>query len=285
MVLAFIGWLISVRKVSSSTISQYLSGLRVIHLKHGVWPSNLRPDMVKAILRGHEQSELKSNVPRLPVTIPVMRLIRKLLEINKMGVSKKRLIWAICCIAFHGSFRVHELLSKDGLSFDPTTTLLGKDVRVLKVNVEGTMEEVLVIHLKNPKEDKLKVGVNVELFATGTFTCPVAAWLKWQKASNMRPQALKPVFRYMNGKCITGKEFNKELKTLLSPHINYNDKKFLSHSFRSGFASMMAEAGYSDEEIMRQGRWHSQAFLAYCKTGRGSRMKEQRDLARKLTRG
>ena len=80
--------------------------------------------MVKAILRGHEQSTLGSKVPRLPVTIPVMRLIRKLLVMNKMEFSKKRLIWAICCIAFHGSFRIHELLSKDGLSFDPTTTLL-----------------------------------------------------------------------------------------------------------------------------------------------------------------
>ena len=83
---------------------------------------------------------------------------------------------------------------------------------------------------------------------------------------------------------LTGANFNKALKDLLSKHINYEEKKFLSHNFRAGFASMMAEAGYSDEEIMRQGRWHSQAFMAYCKTGRGSRLKEQRDLARKLTK-
>ena len=82
---------------------------------------------------------------------------------------------------------------------------------------------------------------------------------------------------------MTGNSFNRELKKLLGAYIDYDEKKFLSHSFRAGFASMMAAAGYSDEEIMRQGRWYSDAFLFYCKTGRGSRLREQRDLVRNFT--
>ena len=65
--------------------------------------------------------------------------------------------------------------------------------------------------------------------------------------------------------------------------INYDENKYLSHSFRAGLASMMAAAGYRDEEIMRQGRWHSKAFQLYCKTGRASRLREQRDLAKKVS--
>ena len=257
MVLAFVGWLISKRKVSAGTISQYLSGLRVIHLKKGVWPGSLRPEIVKSILKGHEQEVLKRRIPRLAMTMPIMNLLKKLLTKSKMELSKKRLVWAICCLALHGSFRIHELLAREELQFDPTSALLGKDVRKLKVKIE--------------------------LISTGTLTCPVAAWEKWQSASKLRIEPLKPVFRLDNGKCMTGASFNKILKDLLCKYINYEEKKFLSHSFRAGFASMMAEAGYKDEEIMRQGRWHSQAFMAYCKTGRGSRLKEQRDLARKLT--
>ena len=283
MVLAFVGWLISKRKVSAGTISQYLSGLRVIHLKKGVWPGSLRPEIVKSILKGHEQEVLKCRIPRLAMTMPIMNLLKKLLTKSKMELSKKRLVWAICCLALHGSFRIHELLAREELQFDPTSALLGKDVRKLKVKIEGSNEDLLVCHLKNPKEDKLKAGVNIELISTGTLTCPVAAWEKWQSASKLRIEPLKPVFRLDNGKCMTGASFNKILKDLLCKYINYEEKKFLSHSFRAGFASMMAEAGYKDEEIMRQGRWHSQAFMAYCKTGRGSRLKEQRDLARKLT--
>ena len=284
MVLAFVGWLISVRKVSASTISQYLSGLRVIHLKKGVWPGSLRPDIVKSILEGHEQEVLKPRIPRLAMTMPIMKLLKKLLTKSNMVLSTKRLIWAICCLALHGSFRIHELLAREELKFDPTSALLGKDVSKLKVKIEGSMEDLLVCHLKNHKEDKLRAGVNIELISTGTLTCPVAAWEKWQQSANLKVEALKPVFRLDKGKCMTGAHFNKILKELLGQYVDYEEKKLLSHSFRAGFASMMAEAGYKDEEIMRQGRWHSQAFMAYCKTGRGSRLKEQRDIARKLTK-
>ena len=146
------------------------------------------------------------------------------------------------------------------------------------------METILVIHLKNPKEEKLSNGVNIELFANDTFTCPIAAWVKWLKCSNLRLAPTKPVFRQNDGKCLTGNLFNKELKGFLGKHIDYDEKRYLSHSFRSGYASMIASAGYCDEEIMRQGHWHSQAFLVYCKTGRSSRLREQRDLARSLSK-
>ena len=283
MILAFIGWLINVRKVAAPTIEKYLSGLRIVHLKKGVLPGNLRPDLAKAIVRGHAQVQMKTKIPRLPMTLPVMKLLKNLLTNSNMGMSKKRQLWAIACLAFHGSFRIHELLSRCEGTFDPTTTLLGADVRLVNTKVSGTAEKVLIIHLKCPKEDKLRLGVNVELFSTGTLTCPITAWTKWQQWDTLRLSPTKPVFRQENGKCMTGNLFNKELKALLGRHVNYDEKKYLSHSFRSGLASMMAAAGYSDEEIMRQGRWHSKAFQLYCKTGRSSRLKEQRDLARSLT--
>ena len=69
MILAFVGWLITVRKVSSSTISQYLSGLRIAHLKKGFFPPNLRPDLVKLVIKGREHVELKNKVPRLTMTL------------------------------------------------------------------------------------------------------------------------------------------------------------------------------------------------------------------------
>ena len=175
MILAFIGWLMTVRKVGASTIEKYLSGLRVVHLKNGVMPGNLRPDLIKAIVRGHAQTQSKTKVPRLPMTIPVMKLLKKLLTNSKMNMGKKRLLWAISCLAFHGSFRIHELLSRSETSFDFSTTLLGADVRVVNTRVLGVMEKILVIHLKSPKEDKLRQGVNIELFSTNTFSCPVTA--------------------------------------------------------------------------------------------------------------
>ena len=145
MVLSYVGWLIVHRKVSSASITQYISGLRVAHLKHGVMPGNLRPAIVAAILRGKENGENMSahKVPRLAMTIPVMKLLKALLAASKLALSRKRLVWAISCMAFHGSFRIHELLSREAHTYDPKTTLLGCDIRKTRTNYCSLKMQIL----------------------------------------------------------------------------------------------------------------------------------------------
>ena len=65
--------------------------------------------------------------------------------------------------------------------------------------------------------------------------------------------AAKPVFRLSDGKCLTGANLNTKIKGFLGKYVDYDKKRFLSHSFRAGMASMMTAAGYRDKEIMRQG--------------------------------
>ena len=156
--------------------------------------------------------------------------------------------------------------------------------RKSELQIDGVKESILFVHLKCPKEDRLQNGVTVELFATNTLTCPVTAWEKWQKISEISHSQTKPAFRKEDGGCMTGKQFNKDIKSVLGKVINYDENRYLSHSFRAGLASMMAASGYSDVEIMRQGRWHSKSFQLYCKMGRASRFKEQKDLAMKIAR-
>ena len=43
-------------------------------------------------------------------------------------MAKVRLVWAVITMAFNGSFRVHELLSREEHKFDPSSTLLAKNV-------------------------------------------------------------------------------------------------------------------------------------------------------------
>ena len=104
------------------------------------------------------------------------------------------------------------------------------------------------------------------------------------KVSKVANTAVNSVFRNEDGSNYTGKEFNIDLKKLLGKHLDYNKGKILSHSFRSGLATMMAKCGYSDEDIMRTGRWSSSAFLAYCKLGRVKRMAVAQELATRLSK-
>jgi hypothetical protein len=62
----------------------------------------------------------------------------------------------------------------------------------------------------------------------------------------------KPVFRIAGGGCLTGNVFKKDIKSVLGEAIDYDERRYLSHSFRVGTASMMAAAGYWDNKIMRQ---------------------------------
>ena len=258
MTIAYVGWLITVRKVKSTTISQYLAGLRMAHLKHGVLPSNLRPDIVNLILNGQKNLDSKKEkAPRMAMTIPIMKLLKLLLTKSKWSQEKKRLVWAVACLAFHGSFRIHELLSRSSTEFDPSSTLLGSDIKEISLDVDEKNENILMVHLKSPKEDKLKAGVTVELFGNDTFSCPIKAFKKWRQASKMNLTGSMPAFRLPCGKCYTGSQFNQDIKSMLGKYINYDEKRYLAHSFRAGLASMMAAAGYADTEIMRQGRWNS----------------------------
>ena len=66
--------------------------------------------------------------------------------------------------------------------------------------------------------------------------------------------------------------------------MDYKKGKILSHSFRAGLATMMAKSGYSDEEVMRTGRWSSTAFLSYCKLGRVRRMAIAQEMAERFSK-
>ena len=46
---------------------------------------------------------------------------------------------------------------------------------MVKATVGGEIEDFLVVNLKSPKEEGLGSGVNVELFATGTFSRPISS--------------------------------------------------------------------------------------------------------------
>ena len=166
------------------------------------------------------------------------------------------------------------------MTFDAQTTLLGNNIRVEYWQEKET--NVMKIWLKSPKELRKGTGIAVEIFPTNNYLCPIRAFDKWRKVSKITKTGAKPVFRHEDGSNYTGKEFNLDLKKLLGKHLDYRKGKILSHSFRAGLATMMAQNGYSDEEIMRTGRWNSSAFLAYCKLGRVRRMAVSQEMAARL---
>ena len=285
-VLTFLAWLIN-RNIKASTVQVYLSGLRMSHITRGCFGITIYEDIISHMVRGLKQRDLVRDkivgkVGRLPVTMDILTKLKVAIRKSDWDMAKKRLVWAVCCLAFNGSFRVHELLSRETRSFDPTSTLLKKDVTVSACQDGGIRTEVLQVYLKSPKEARLSDGVMVDLFSTSSFFCPVVAYKKYVASLPFMLEDNSPLFRSSSGVGYTGAGFNADLKVLLRGQVDYSKGKITSHSFRAGLATEMAKLGYADQDIMNIGRWRSSAYLSYVKCPRVKRMRVAKQLASNL---
>ena len=272
-VLIFTAYLLN-RGLKSSTISSYLAGLRQLHLSQGTSIPNIRSDLVSQILKGKTNLDALSPVTkpkRLPVTPSVLRIIK--IEIKKCLIPKldKRLFWLISTLAFHGSFRMGELLCKKSTSFDPHVNLLGKDINLKHTKINNCDVNVLSISVKSPKTGKPNSISIVDVFPTNNDLCPIQAFIKWSTCSPIIIESL-PAFRLSSGLPLTNKMFNVHLKTWLTKYLNFNVGYISGHSFRAGIPSVLGSLGFEDHDIKQVGRWSSAAFQVYLKLPRTKRL-------------
>ena len=269
-VLVFMEWLRSVRGVKHATITNYLAGVRQLHIAKGMEPPVLRSQLVNLILSGvKNMDKLKeegAGKERLPMTMSMMKLLKAALRKADMEPQQKLLMWAVSCLAFNGVFRIHELLCKQEGYFDPRFTLLVEDLEI-KETSEG---EAVIVKVKWPKEVKNGRNIILEVFKTDGVTCPVKALKKWWAVGPPRDEGA-PAFRQEDGRPLTGRKLNLLLKKVLGPYIEYKEGRVLTHSFRAGVPSILASQGREEKEIRDAGRWSSRAYELYIKLERTQR--------------
>lgn len=196
------------------------------------------------ILRGQAHFDsLKENIEkktqRLPVTIPILKYIKHKLAKLNWSTHKKALVWSVCTLLWNGSMRVHEALSREKMSYDPTTTLLHDNVNFCNSKIKSQWYKLLKIKLKCPKESSVGNGVIIEVFQNNTFLCPMKALKNYLKKSEFKLEAGKPLFITEDGGCYTGRQFNKDLAKITHDITDGSMGVIRSHSFRSGVATEM----------------------------------------------
>ena len=110
-----------------------------------------------------------------------MAKLKESLHNAKIPLHKKRLIWFTATTCLLGSFRIHEVLPKEQNSYDKSTTLMRDDVKFTHLKSGGKMTRAVTLLLKNPKEDKTKHGVRIDIFETEgplKWLCAVTAAMK-----------------------------------------------------------------------------------------------------------
>ena len=167
------------------------------------------------------------------MTIIAMKLLKKFLDREKWNQERKARVWFTACLCWAGSFRIHEILSKEGKKFDKLTTWIGSRIKISKSKIDDQVVESIVTFLRCSKEDKSGKGVYVEVFRNESFMCPLQAWHQWRKWAPFPIQSEKPVIREPSGACYTGVSFQKDLKQLTNPFVEkLNRGTFSTHSFR-----------------------------------------------------
>ena len=268
--LEFLGWM-EARGLKSRSMSSYLSGVRAYHIAMGFHDPFLRNPMVKLILKGQDnwdklKDKMEGKMGKMPMTVNLMKLLKKRLVKVNWELEEKRLFWAVATLAWSGSFRIHELLSKEEVKFDPQTTLMWENLKEGTVMIKKEKVNLIQVHIKSPKVDRIGAGDKIEVFELKNFMCPVKALEKYRSICKIKEEPKMPVFRQKCGKCLTGKGMNGRLKELTEGLEKLVPGGIIkSHSFRSGVASEMARRGHKSEEIKGVGRWSSQAYLNYVK--------------------
>jgi len=272
-VLGFVHWLAFEKGLKATSISGYLAGIKKLHLIKGAPEPKLRSELINMILEGKKNMDAQARLQnpsseRQPVTVDVMKLLKVQLVSWDSSEANKATAWLICSLLFHGACRGGELLCKTANCFDPNVNLLRRDVQYSDKSSEA-VGAVISLKLKNPKESKDNRAAIVDIYETKSAICPVKAFKKWSRLVGSTQQD-GPAFCWDNGKPVTCNAMNSIIKGRLDQFIPGH--KISVHSFRTGTASMMAELGYSDQDIKSIGRWSSRAFENYIKLPRSKRI-------------
>lgn len=262
----------------SSTIKNYLSQSNTIHR---LMDMDCPPEdaLLKSILKGSEHTE-DSSKKVLAITPCVLHQIRDHLKTrNDLNRADRKMIWAVSSVMFHGSLRVNETLSCGRKSVTPHD-LTGDRMRM--ITDDSTNLDVCILTLFCPKEQRKGLQTSqVELFQLNTRLCPIKALKSYFSCPGKQLEHGVPVFRWDSGDAFTRQDLQRFLRSAIG-HLETPDTKIGTHGFRAGLVTILGVMGEPVELIELVGRWHSSAWMSYCKLGRAARGEDARRLARKM---
>ena len=268
---AFVTWAITKKGLKSNTVKSYLSSINTAHALSGNDRSNFNSDpCIKLALKGASNLNSLLSTPkpvRLPMNIHLLDVLGD--RISKLGwtVYSKQVLWAACTACFFSSCRMGELLPFSENAYDPRSTLLWKNGKI--------MSEDKILMLIPYCKTKGFAGKLVDLYPIiDDGKCPVAAihLLKKLACEMGIYDGDRPVFAFKSGKNLTTAKLNKILNSLIGDFCDSNHT-LTGHSFRAAIPSLLTSHPdqHSIAELKEWGNWESDCFKLYTKNEREKR--------------
>ena len=186
--------------------------------------------IIRVTVAAFQRQLAKPKVKKEPITLEILR---KMVETsgNPPSLSECRLL-AICLLAFSAFLR-----------FDELVKLRCHDIQ---------FKDFMLIHITSSKTDQYRQGDEVVLARTGSVTCPVAKLEECFAMAKLSTQSSEKIFRAItatkNGEALRRSgsiSYTRVWELVLEKlrSMGYNPMSFGVHSFRSGGASLAANAG------------------------------------------
>ena len=271
----YCGYLICEKKLQSSTVKSYISGIKSVLKNDGyMW------DDEKVLLNVLTRScKLKNDIvkTRLPIQVGLLDLI--LYDIRRRYETTQPYLEAMYItaylFAYHGLLRVgeltqspHTILAKNIHESRTSNKLLlvlysskthGLDSLPQKIRIIGKS----LLEVTNPSEDEIVTSYKSKHFKQSKF-CPV----EWGKRYiSMRQPIIEDseqFFIFSDGTNLQASHLRRLLRKILQS-FQLDSNLYDTHSFRIGRATDLFKLGVSVDQIKQLGRWRSNAVYKYLR--------------------
>jgi hypothetical protein len=248
--------------MNPSSVLVYLSDIKLAH-KLRNQPCSFEDDFfISAMIKGAKNLNLYSSIfkpAKFVMTFPLLKILGHEIANSEWTKDSKTVVWAACCVAFFGSFRLGEILPDEKNS--PQENLTWDRVHF---SDSGSA----IINIRFPKAIKKPQGDFVDIFKIGDCSfCPLSAL---SKLASIRPSNIasnKAVFSFPDGNPLSAKNLVSSVQSLLAKHIGSKALQLSGHSFRAAIPAALANnpSLASDQEIMIWGRWSSDSYKSYTR--------------------
>ena len=231
------------------TVNSHVAALSYYNKING-FIDNTQTFLVKQLLKGLNKSQKRKD-NRMPITIALLAKILPNLSHICSSYYEATLFRVAYSISFCALLRVSEIASSN--NGDVNHVIAFQNVKIYPTHVD--------IFIHKSKTDQLGKGANIKIPFTANnefFKVALDSYLA------IRPQFGGTFLCHFDGSPVTVYQFNSVLKKVLELS-GIQNKRYKSHSFRIGGASLLFLEGKSEEEIKSLGRWKSNAYKSYIR--------------------
>ena len=241
------------RSMVPSTVRNYLSGVKLLHIFHGLPFSHYEDYLLQLELKGIARLNPHVPVRAIPVTPAILLVFLQHMDVEE---SLHRCVWACSLFLFFTMARLGSILPSSKTT--PLHTILTRN----RVNFSSEGILITLLHTKTIQYGRRRL--HIPLVKNSSPFCPVVAYEQVLAHTHIEAGGPAFIFRHQGrAKLLTGSIFVDTFRAVLKAGGVADASKFTGHSFRRGGATWAFQAGIPGELIQICGDWASDAYKQY----------------------